>query len=92
MSSTSISSIAYMEQLIDRCLKASPSWYMSDIHNNETNHHDSYYYEINRSNSFNPTTCGQVMSDCGRGSQSTAYSASGSFVSGIRRSGCRVPF
>jgi poly(3-hydroxyalkanoate) synthetase len=83
------SSIAYMEQLMNRCLKASPSWYMSDIRNDVPKHFS--YHETNMTNLFNPTTIVPATSNRGYVPQST-ISHNESFVSGIRKSGCRVPF
>ena len=93
MSKINTTSIAYMEQFVERCLKASPSWYMSDIcHEEKCN--SLYNYGTSATNSLSPSICGELNMNTVYDTHSVSYSGSHdkSFASGIRRSGCRVPF
>lgn len=93
MSNINTTSIEYMEQLMKKCLKASPSWYMSDICSAEIRTgSDSYETYSAYSLSSNAYSVESTNSTYFTPPGSYSGSHDKSFVSGIRRSGCRVPF
>lgn len=85
------SSIAFMETFMDKCLKASSSWYMTDICSVESRS-CLYFTGTNGYISPNINSCGSADIPVFGAQSVSSGSYNKSFSSGIRRSGCRVPF
>jgi hypothetical protein len=91
MSTINATPIGYMEKIIAKCLKTSPNWFETDTHRGDTQC-SPYYCGLNGGSLQNFSGTLGAGSVCASSSTTCSGLYGKSFTSGIRRSGCRVPF